>query len=110
MRNLGARNTAKILLISCVLVGCNDRYQDGYSEGYGNGYDDAQSEARTRLQECESQRPDCAISETSAYSYSTPTVTTEVCGGNGVTVNGKHHRPGKTGCVRVYSDGTSQRY
>ncbi|MFH2219457.1 MAG: thermonuclease family protein [Pseudomonadota bacterium] len=37
-------------------------------------------------------------------------VVTDVCGAKGFNVNGKHISSGPTGCVRVYSDGTFERY
>jgi hypothetical protein len=44
------------------------------------------------------QAPEPAVSSTAA------------CGGNGITLNGKHYSGGKTGCVKVYSDGRVERY
>jgi succinate dehydrogenase/fumarate reductase-like Fe-S protein len=42
--------------------------------------------------------------------YTSGISSTSVCGGGGVEVNGKHHGAGKTGCVRVYSDGRIEKY
>jgi hypothetical protein len=93
-----------LLLVVC-LAGCADKYQEGYAAGYEAGEvaartrDAAQCEERQREQERLRTQ-----SDSSAY------VTTEVCGGAGVNVNGRHVAGGKTGCVRVFSDGRVQRY
>lgn len=87
-----------------LLAGCNDRYEEGYRMGYSEGRSAGYAEAKKAAEEEQERRQRM----TSAFSASS--VATQVCGGGGVTVNGRHHSPGKTGCVRVLSDGTVQRY
>jgi len=77
---------------------CEDRYRQGYDDGYAEAFEAGREAGR-----------EAALEESPSFPTG-PTVVSEVCGADGVTVNGKHYRPGPTGCVRVYSDGTSQRY
>ena len=92
-----------ILISLLVLVGCKDKYQEGYQVGYSDGVRSMES----RLKESE-EKLETLKRQSTNYSYSS--VTTEVCGGNGVNSNGKYYSGGKTGCVRVYSDGRVERY
>ena len=97
------------MLAVAFIGGCEDRYDEGYRAGYADA--DAVAESRIESQKaalavCEEERSE-AIYDTGANYRS---VTTTVCGGGGVNVSGKHISPGKTGCVRVYSDGTTERY
>ena len=96
----------KLLFISLffpiILSGCKDKYQEGYQIGYSDGVRSMES----KLEESEKKLQD--EKRKSQYSYSS--VSTEVCGGTGVNLNGKHHSGGKTGCVRVYSDGRVEKY
>lgn len=98
----------QLAIISLILIGvtaCADRYDQGYDRGYSAGYSVAAAEYQQKLNECERE----ALSD--SYNYvPSRTVRTEVCGGGGVTFNGKHYSPGSTGCVRIYSDGTVKRY
>jgi hypothetical protein len=95
-------NPLVIFVILGLLAGCRDRFEEGYRAGYADGMvygvEIAKERARapTAVEQSKSEFP--------------PTLTTEVCGGGGVTVDGKHYRPGKTGCARVMGDGTVQRY
>ena len=57
-----------------------------------------------------SEREYAAKLQTAQSYTSTTYTTTEVCGGGGVNVGGRHYSSGQTGCVRVLSDGTVQRY
>lgn len=91
-----------ILISLLVLVGCKDKYQEGYQVGYSDGVRSMES----KLKESEDKLN--SLQRESINSYSS--VTTEVCGGNGVNSNGKYYSGGKTGCVRVYSDGRVERY
>lgn len=99
---------APIMLVVCLLplslLGCKDRYQEGYEAGYADATDEVTQEMRAK---CESEVSE-AREESCSYSYSS--VVTETCGGAGVNFNGKYISPGKTGCVRVYSDGRIERY
>lgn len=94
------------LCLSLALVaGCNDRFDEGYAAGYNDGRVAGEKAA---LEKAERKG---AAQRRSAETYrSTGYVTTEVCGCSGVTVNGKHYAGGKTGCVKVFSDGTAHRY
>lgn len=95
-----------ILLVGLLLVisGCNDRYQEGYQEGYSEGASFTENRLHKDCEEkLSKQKRD---SETSSYGGGS----TEVCGGGGVNLNGKHYSGGKTGCVRVYSDNRVERY
>jgi hypothetical protein len=92
-----------------VLSGCADRYKEGYEagveSGFRQGFDEATKQSRAECEErVDRQRDRCSISNSRTYS------STEVCGGGGVTVGGKHHPAGKTGCVRVFADGRVERY
>jgi len=89
-----------------LLLGCEDRYQSGYEDGYA----DTNTEARLAgTEDCQERQPDYGYRTYSSYQAPTRSVTTEVCGGGGVNVDGKHHAPGLTGCVQVFSDGTIER-
>lgn len=96
-----------IVCLAATLVACKDRFDEGYAAGYA----EASAAVRKTVEEqCETKVRSC---ERAASSYTPPSfssVTTEVCGGGGVTFNGKHYKPGKTGCVRVFSDGRVQRW
>ncbi len=93
-----------IVMLSFIflLSGCKDKYQEGYQSGYVDGV--IQTENRLK-KEYEEKLQDQKITNRSFSVYST-----EVCGGGGVNVNQKHYEGGKTGCVRVYSDGRVERY
>lgn len=103
---MGIEMKTKILLVGLlfVITGCDDRYQ----EGYQNGYSDGASFTENRLnKDCEDKLSK-QERESRASSYSM--TSTEVCGGGGINLNGKHYTGGKTGCVRAYSDGRVERY
>lgn len=91
-------------LLPTLLLGCKDRYQEGYEVGYADATDEVTQEMKAK---CENEVNE-AREEARTFSYG-PTVT-EVCGGAGINMNGKHIPPGKTGCVRAYSDGRVERY
>lgn len=91
-----------ILSLTFLLFGCKDKYQEGYQSGYVDGV--IQTENRLK-KEYEEKLQDQKVRNRSFSVYST-----EVCGGGGVNVNQKHYEGGKTGCVRVYSDGRVERY
>jgi hypothetical protein len=95
-----------VLLLVVCLTGCTDKYQEGYAAGYEEGEAAARARevARCEEQQREQERHRTQADSPSAY------VTTDVCGGTGVNVNGRHVSGGSTGCVRVYSDGRFQRY
>jgi hypothetical protein len=95
-----ARCTAAVAM-GAMSSSCEDRYQLGYDAGYAAAFEAGAQAAR---EECET-----AASALGDYTLE-PSVATEVCGGDGVNVNGKHFSPGPTGCVRVYDDGTSKSY
>jgi hypothetical protein len=98
----------QLLLISffVLLAGCEDKYQKGYETGFNDGV----SVTEKKLKEIiDRQKEQLERLERRSNSYS-GAYSTEVCDGGGVTVNGKHHSGGKTGCVRVYSDGRIEKY
>ena len=90
-------------------LGCKDRYQEGFDAGYAEGFSRAKLDVENRCEErLEEERRSC---RDRSYSAGAPRVySTEVCGGDGVTTNGKHYSGGKTGCVRVHSDGRVEQY
>jgi hypothetical protein len=89
-----------------LLAGCEDKYQKGYDKGYADGV--AVTEIKfNELMQQEKDKVKSLERQSNSYSNS---YSTEVCGGNGVDVNGKHHSAGKTGCVRVHSDGRIEKY
>ena len=108
-------SAARVILYSLIALsaistlGCKDRYQEGYDAGYAEGFSQAKFGVEKRCEErLDEEKKSCRdISYSSSYSSG---YSTEVCGGAGVTANGKHHEGGKTGCVRVYSDGRVVRY
>jgi len=86
-------------------TGCNDRFQEGYSAGYKDGLATGEKLGLEKFEQ------EYAAKLLTSQSYAPTTyTTTEVCGGGGINVGGKHYSGGKTGCVRVLSDGTVQRY
>ncbi len=95
-----------LFLLAILITGCEDQQKRFYSEGYAQGVADA--EARLR-DECKS-KIDQTITEQNNSSSSYRVTSTEVCGGGGVNVGSKHYDGGKTGCVRVYSDGRVEKY
>jgi len=99
-----------ILLLVFVLLfsGCEDKYQKGYAEGYQRGYSEGASDTENRLNKEFDEKLSKQVLDELTTSYSVRA--TEVCGGGGVNVNGKHYSAGKTGCVRVYSDGRIEKY
>ena len=90
------------LLLPIILLGCKDKYQEGYQIGYSDGVRSMES----KLEESEKKLQDEKRKSQRTFS----SVSTEVCGGSGVNLNGKHYSGGKTGCVRVYSDGRIEKY
>lgn len=100
--------TFSVIFLSAI-AGCKDRFQEGYEAGYSDGLSDGTDSAENKCTEkVEEEKKACRD-----QSYLTDTsseVTTEVCGDAGVNANGKHYSGGKTGCVRVYSDGRVDRY
>ncbi|WP_138514569.1 hypothetical protein [Rhodoferax bucti] len=97
-----------IMLAAVVLVACGDKYKDGYQDGYAQGSHDAEVRVRADYEQ-QLSRIQGELSSKSSSSYSASTQS-EVCGGSGVNFNGKHYSGGKTGCVRVLSDGRVERY
>lgn len=101
----------KVLLLTFLagLSGCEDKYKTGhdagYAEGYAAGYAKASEEAEQRAKKLRQEAWRAAFSEPSS-----PVVAASICGGNGMNLNGKYIRPGKTGCVDALSDGTFRRY
>lgn len=95
------------LIFIAALVGCADKYQEGFQVGYAQGSADAETRVRAdfeqKIEALERQKA-------SNYSSYSATTSTEVCGGAGVNLNGRHYSGGKTGCVRVLSDGRVEKY
>jgi len=109
MVNLMRHIIILIFLAAVLLQGCEDRYAEGYQDGYDEALAAAESRFKMKvaaLEECEDEQSEAYYGGGASYR----SVTTEVCGGAGVNLNGKHISPGKSGCVRVYSDGTIERY
>jgi hypothetical protein len=100
------RALLNVLAVMCtvLLAACNDRYEEGYRSGYNDGVIAGE---KLGLEKATAQQRMAPRYEPVTESRS---VSTSVCGGGGVNLNGKHIKPGKTGCVRVMSDGTVQRY
>lgn len=100
----------KLALSFCafIFVGCTDRYEEGFQKGFADGFDQATAIHNTICSEkIEEEKRVCNAGND--FSSSFDGYSTEVCGG-GVNVNGKYHSGGKTGCVRVFSDGRIERY
>jgi hypothetical protein len=99
---------SKILFLSILifLAGCEDKYQKGYETGYLEGV----SVTEKKLNELIQLQEEKIYRLERRSNYSSGVSSTSVCGGGGVEVNGKHHSAGKTGCVRVYSDGRIEKY
>lgn len=90
-------------------LGCKDRYQEGYDAGYAEGFSQAKIGVEKRCEERLDEEKRSCRDRSYSTGYSSG-YSTEVCGGAGVTANGKHYEGGKTGCVRVHSDGRVVRY
>jgi succinate dehydrogenase/fumarate reductase-like Fe-S protein len=95
-----------LLTIFLLLVGCEDKYQKGYENGYLEGV----SVTEKKLNEVIELLEEKIKRQERQSTYTSGISSTSVCGGGGVEVNGKHHGAGKTGCVRVYSDGRIEKY
>ncbi len=89
------------------LPACSDKYEEGFQVGYAQGARDAEVKVRAELEQKINALEREKSSSTSSYSSTT---STEVCGGSGVNLNGKHYSGGKTGCVKVFSDGRVEKY
>lgn len=98
---------AGIALCTALFAGCTDQYEEGRAAGYADGYADAR---RIEQASCQDKLASAEESCRPSRYFGSGSYSTEVCGGAGANVNGKHYRPGKTGCVRVYSDGRVERY
>lgn len=99
------RNIFMLGMVIFIITGCKDRFDEGYAAGYVDG-----SLAGEKIGFEKATVQHDAESRVMENYVDTPYVTTEVCGGSGVNVNGKHYAGGRTGCVRVFSDGTVKRY
>ena len=91
-----------LISLSLLIVGCKDKYQEGYQVGFSEGVMATEAKLRQEYEE------KIKRIEESNRQYSV--TSTSVCGGGGVNVSGKHYEGGKTGCVKVYSDGRIVRY
>jgi len=102
MQKSQCTNCKKIIFVLgltvTLLASCEDRDRQGYYDGYTDGYEAGRQVVVEDRENTISER------------ISSRSVTIEVCGGGSVNVNGKQIQPGPTGCVRVYSDGTFERY
>jgi hypothetical protein len=112
IKKLSTRRVTIYIIFTLSIIstfGCKDQYQEGYNAGYAEGFSQAKVGVEKRCEErLEEEKNSCrSRSNSSTYSggYST-----EVCGGGGVTANGKNYEGGKTGCVRVFDDGRVIRY
>lgn len=102
------RNKLVLVISSLIFVGCTDRYEEGFQKGFADGFEQATAIQNTICSEkIDEQKRFCGA--TSEFSSGSGGYSTEVCGG-GANVNGEHHKGGKTGCVRVFSDGRVERY
>lgn len=100
----------KLVWVICSLffVGCTDRYEEGFQKGFADGFEQATAIQNTICSEkIDKQKRFCSTA--SEFSLGSGGYSTEVCGG-GVNVDGKYHKGGKTGCLRVFSDGRVERY
>jgi hypothetical protein len=100
-----------LLATLAVLSGCGKGYDEGLQagrrDGYEAGFEAGKAAAQQRLvAECDQRLSE----QRESYTLTSPVVSTTVCGGNGLVLNGKHIPPGKTGCVAAMSDGTVRRY
>ena len=101
---IGMNNKILFAGLLFLLTGCEDKYQEGYQQGYSEGASFAENKMNKECDEKLSKQEHDATS--SSYSVTS----TEVCGGGGVNLNGKHYSGGKTGCVRAFSDGRVEKY
>lgn len=96
------------ILVLIALSGCSDRYQEGYEQGFSDATTQATAVAEQKCQETiEQEMRSCRAAITNEVSSY---VQTTVCGGGGVNVGKRHYASGKTGCVRVFSDGRVEQY
>jgi len=97
------------MLFSALLLlsGCRDRYQEGHDAGFIDGFiAGSKSSDESCEQKIENAKEMCEQNSRPSFS----SYSTEVCGGSGTSVNGKFYPAGKTGCVRVFTDGRVERY
>lgn len=99
-----------VLVVGVLVVALDLNNEKVRDSGYVAGYDYGVAVTEKRLNDLiELQAEKIRRLESQSTTYS-GAYSTEVCGGNGVNVNNKHHSAGKTGCVRVYSDGRIEKY
>lgn len=99
-----------LFLVSLVSFGCSDRFKEEYEKGYQAGYAEGQYYAEKECDEkLKKERTTCQ-EEIESLTRESSFSSTEVCGGGGVNLNGRHYAGGKTGCVRVFSNGKVERY
>ena len=103
-----------MLLLCSSLAACKNPLKAARSESYSSGYDDGYAQGQKAGYDAgyaqghsEGEREGRYAT---LYDYSSAVTTVEVCGGGGTNVGKKYVPPGKTGCVRVYSDGRYERY
>lgn len=97
------RNFALMVCSILLLVGCGNQTEEAYNSGFVDGFREAEKVMKEKY---ENKLSELERSCSKSFGYSS----TEVCGGGGVNLNGKHYSGGKTGCVRVFEDGRVQRY
>ena len=109
-KKIASIGVGTLLVIGLLLVALDLNNEKVRDRGYAEGYDYGVAVTEKRLNDLiELQAEKIRRLERQSTTYS-GAYSTEVCGGNGVNVNGKHHSAGKTGCVRVYSDGRIEKY
>jgi len=96
------------LAAALALLGCGPSVDDRLSESYAKGYADGYEQGK--LDGAAMERDNAARQSSYEESSIAPHVVVEKCGGGTVTLNGKSIRSGKTGCVRVWSDGRSESF
>jgi hypothetical protein len=95
-----------LISLAMCLTGCGKKYEEGLQEGYARGAADAEARVRGELEPQIASLKQQYSSSVSSLQISS----TSSCGGSGINLNGKYYSGGKTGCVRVYSDGRVERY
>ena len=91
-----------VFFLPVFLIACKNKYDEGYRAGFNEGViateQRLKNEYEEKIKKIENSNRELSVTSTS------------VCGGGGVNVGNRHYEGGKTGCVKVYSDGRIVRY
>lgn len=99
-----------VVLISACTQETDAEHKQAYEAGYADASVKLKNVYERRVQEMEAtHRREVEVLKSQIPGPSL-TQSTEICGVDGANVNGRHIDGGKTGCVRMYSDGRYERF